>query len=211
MSTRIVLVRHGQTAWNEGSQGGERFRGQEDIPLNKLGLSQARATGHRLKDWPAEAVYASPLRRAFNTAELIARAMGRTARPLPGLTNIDYGLWSGRLVEEMAREEPEAFQRWLDAPHEMVFPEGESLAAVQERAMGALDEVRHHHQEMVILVGHQVVNRVILCTVLGLSLADFWRIGQGTCCINVFHYRDGVPYIDLINDTCHLTPLHQGG
>jgi len=212
MSTQIILVRHGQTAWNLGSEAGEHFRGQEDVPLNEFGLVQARATARRLRDWPIEAVYASPLRRAFNTGEIIAREVDRVARPLPGLLAIHYGRWAGRAVEEVAQEEPQAFRCWLDAPHEMVFPDGESLSVVQDRAMAALDEVRARHPDgTVVLVGHQAVNRVILCTVLGMGLPRFWRIGQETCCLNAFHYLDGVPYVDLINDTCHLAHLAQGG
>jgi broad specificity phosphatase PhoE len=115
-------------------------------------------------------------------------------------------------VEEVAREEPDLFRQWMEAPHTVTIPGGESLAAVQARAMAALDEVRSRHpDQMVLLVGHQVVNRVILCTILGIGLEAFWRVGQETCCINVFHYRDGVPYVDLINDTCHLAHVAQGG
>ncbi|MBC7223023.1 MAG: histidine phosphatase family protein, partial [Anaerolineae bacterium] len=208
----IVLVRHGQTAWNLGSQAGEHFRGQEDVPLNELGLAQARATAARVRDWPIQAVYGSPLRRAYNTAEIIAQAVGRIARPLPGLLDIHYGRWAGRPVEEVAREEPDLFRQWLEAPHTVRIPGGESLATVQARAMAALEEVRTRHPDgMVLLVGHQVVNRVILCTILGIGLEAFWRVGQETCCINLFHYRDGVPYVDLINDTCHLAHLAHGG
>lgn len=210
--TRIVLVRHGQTAWNLGSQAGEHFRGQEDVPLNELGLAQARATAARVRDWPIQAVYGSSLRRAYNTAEILAQAVGRIARPLPGLLDIHYGRWAGRPVEEVAREEPDLFRQWLEAPHTVHIPGGESLAVVQARAMAALDEVRTRHpDEMVLLVGHQVVNRVILCTILGTGLEAFWRVGQETCCINLFHYRDGVPYVDLVNDTCHLAHLAHGG
>lgn len=210
--THIVLVRHGQTGWNLGSEAGEHFRGQEDVPLNELGVAQAHATARYLRKWPIEAVYASPLQRALHTGEIIAQEVRCVARPLPGLLDIHYGRWAGRSVEEVMREEPEAFQKWLTAPHEMVFPGGESLPVVQGRALAALKEVRARHPEgMVVLVGHQVVNRVILCTVLGVGLAAFWRIGQETCCINRFHYQDGVPYVDLLNDTCHLAHLAQGG
>lgn len=210
--TRIVLVRHGQTAWNLGSAAGEHFRGQEDVPLDDLGWAQARATAERVRTWPIAAVYGSPLRRAYNTAEVIAQAVSRIARPLPGLLDIHYGTWAGRSVEEVARAEPDLFRQWMEAPHTVTFPGGESLAAVQARAMAALDEVRSRHpDQMVLLVGHQVVNRVILCTILDIGLEAFWRVGQETCCLNVFHYRDGVPCVDLINDTCHLAHLAQGG
>ena len=212
MSTQIILVRHGQTAWNLGSEAGEHFRGQEDVPLNEFGVAQARATADRLKDRPIEAVYTSPLRRAFNTGEIIGQAVGRVARPLPDLISIHYGHWAGRAVDQVARDEPESFRIWLETPHEMAFPAGESLKVVRGRTLAALKGIcARHATGTVIVVGHQVVNRVILCTILGIGLGGFWRIEQATCCINIYHYRDGVPYVDLLNDTCHLSHLAQGG
>jgi broad specificity phosphatase PhoE len=127
---------------------------------------------------------------------------------LPDLLDISYGRWAGRSVADVSREEPELWRTLVERPHEMVFPEGESLAVVQERVMRALEAIRAWHpEEMVVVVGHQLVNRVILCSVLDLGLQAYWRIGQETCCINQFHYEDGIAYIDRLNDTCHLTHL----
>ena len=118
--------------------------------------------------------------------------------------------WAGQSVADVSREEPDLWRTLVERPHEMVFPEGESLAVVQERVMRALEAIRGWHPaEMVVVVGHQLVNRVILCSVLDLGLQAYWRIGQETCCINQFHYEDGIAYIDRLNGTCHLTHLDQ--
>lgn len=93
--TRFILVRHGQTAWNQP----ERFRGREDLPLNELGCWQAKTVAQRIaQNWPdTVAVYTntSPLQRATQTAETIARALALTPQPLEALLDLDYGAWQG--------------------------------------------------------------------------------------------------------------------
>jgi broad specificity phosphatase PhoE len=204
--TRIVLVRHGQTVWNRE----ERFRGQADVELDEFGLKQAQATGRYLAGrWPVVAVYASPLRRAMQTAEAIAHAQGLAARPLEGLLDVDFGEWQGRLAGEVAQRYPDLYRAWLETPHLVRFPGGEGLDDVRSRAVAALDGVvARHAGQAVALVSHTVFNRVLLCAVLGLGNEHFWRLGQDTCAVNVFDAeQDGAFTVVLLNDTCHLQNL----
>jgi len=206
--TRIVLVRHGQTVWNRE----HRFRGQADVELDEFGLRQAEATGRYVAArWPVVAVYASPLRRTMQTAEAVSRAQGLAARPLAGLLDINFGAWQGQRGEEVARHSPELFRAWWEEPHTVRFPGGEGLDDVRGRAVAALNEVvtRHAEQE-VALVSHTVVNRVLLCAVIGWGNERFWRMQQETCAVNVFDVEeDGDFTIVLINGTCHLQSLAQ--
>ncbi len=203
--TRIVLVRHGQTAWNRES----RFRGQADVELNELGLKQAQATGRYLAArWPVAAVYASRMGRAMRTAEAIARAQGLTAQPLEGLLDIDFGEWQGLSPDEVAQRYPDLYRAWLEAPHTVRVPGGEGLDDVRSRVVAGLEEVIARHEgEAVVLVSHTVVNRVLLCAVLGLGNDHFWRLGQETCAVNVFDAENGTFTVILLNDTCHLQGL----
>jgi len=204
--TRIVLIRHGQTAWNREV----RFRGRADVELDETGLRQAEATGRYLAArWPVTAVYASPMCRAMQTAEAIARIQGLTARPLEGLLDIDFGEWQGLSPNEVAQRYPNLYRAWLEAPHTVHFPGGESLDVVRKRVVAALDEViARHPEQSVALVSHTVVNRVLLCAVLGLGNEHFWRLRQETCAVNVFDAEDdGTFTIALLNDTCHLHAL----
>jgi len=204
--TRIVLVRHGQTLWNQKV----RFRGQADVELDGFGLKQAQATGQYLAArWPVVAVYTSRMRRATHTAEAIAQAQGLTVRPLAGLLDIHFGEWQGLSPEEVSQRYPDLLQAWLKAPHTVRFPGGEELDMVRNRVTEALDEVVARHQgQAVALVSHTVVNRVLLCAVLGLGNEHFWRLQQDTCAVNVFEVdEDGTSTIILLNDTCHLQNL----
>jgi len=85
------------------------------------------------------------------------------------------------------------------------FPGGESLADVRARVWPAVRGLADQHAgETVVLVGHQVVNKVLLCAVLGLDDAHFWQIEQATGCLNVFEYHEGRFVLVLLNDRCHL-------
>jgi probable phosphoglycerate mutase len=201
--TRFLLVRHGQTAWNQP----ERFRGREDLPLNEYGHRQAEAVARRIaQDWPEVAVvYASPLQRTMHTAEAIARVLDLTSIPLAGLLDLDYGAWQGLSHQEVAARYDDLYTAWQLAPHTVQFPGGESLADVRARVWPAVRGLADQHAgETVVLVGHQVVNKVLLCAVLGLDDAHFWQIEQATGCLNVFEYHEGRFVLVLLNDRCHL-------
>jgi broad specificity phosphatase PhoE len=205
----VILVRHGQTEWNRE----ERFRGRVDLPLNEMGLRQAEAAGRRIAStWSPEAIYASPLSRAMQTAQAIAACLPPDWRPAPqseaGLIDVDYGEWQGQSPQEVAQRYEPLYQTWLSAPQQIHFPGGESLAVVQERAQATLVEiVDRHHDGAVVLVSHLAVCRVLLLTVLGLDNSYFWHISQENGAINVFKAEKENFYIVTLNDTCHLQSL----
>ncbi len=203
--TQIILTRHGQTEWNVGAGAGERFRGRVDLALDDVGLAQAYALAERLADCPIVAVYSSPLKRAMETARPTAQQLGLPIQPLPGVIDINYGDWQGLSPAEVASGYPDLYPRWLEKPHRVRFPHGESLRQVRLRGMAAVKEVATRHDgRVILLVAHQVVNKVLVCAMLGLDNSHFWRIRQDNACINVFEHQDGVFTTIRINDTCHL-------
>jgi len=203
--TRILLVRHGQTEWNAGSQSGEHFRGRIDVGLNALGESQAQAIARCLCALPVQAVYSSPLQRAIDTARPLAQRLALDIQPTEGLLDIDYGEWAGHSQREVAVRWPEPYSWWRTAPHLVQIPGGECLAELHRRVQQGVNKIlRQHSDGMVVLVSHQAVNKVLICSWLGLGNAWFWRVGQDTGCINRFDY-DGKDYAVLtLNEVCHL-------
>jgi broad specificity phosphatase PhoE len=203
--TTIILIRHGQTAWNKV----ERIRGQVDIPLDDTGLAQAEATAERVvQQWAPSAVVCSPLRRAAQTAEIVARSLSVDVQVEPGLLDISFGQWQGLSPSEVEERWPAMADAWLAAPHTVAFPGGESLDDVRQRSTAALHTlIERHRGEEIVAVAHTVVNRVVMCAVLGLDNSHYWRIGQDTCAINAFRWQDGAFYVDSMNDTCHLRHL----
>ncbi len=209
-TTQIVLVRHGQTAWNRQPGGSVRFRGQANPPLDDVGLKQAAITARYLaKRWPVDAVYASPMERAMQTAKAIAEAQGLTVESFEGLLDIDFGNWQGHTPDEVKRHYPDLLRAWFEMPHMVQIPGGENLDIVRERAVAGLNAVVERHQDQTVaMVGHTVVNRVLLCAVLGLSNEHFWRLQQGTCAVNVFEVdKAGSATMVVLNDTSHLQDI----
>jgi broad specificity phosphatase PhoE len=202
--TRIILVRHGQTEWNRV----ERFRGRADVPLNDTGLAQAELTGQRIAaEWRPMAVYSSPLTRAVKTAEIIARHFILSVQVHHELTDIDYGQWQGLTPDEVRERWPQISDEWYNKPASAHIPGGETLEQLRSRALVVIDElVRRHKNQTIVVVGHTVINRIILLGMLGQSNDRFWRLRQDTCAINCFEADGGNFTLLSINDTCHLHP-----
>ena len=200
--TRIILVRHGQTEWNRE----ERFRGRAQVPLNETGLVQAEVTGRRIAaEWRPTAIYSSPLSRAIKTAEVIARHFDLPVQVHPGLTDIDYGQWEGLTPDEVRKLSPKMIDDWFNTPDSIRIPGGETLADVRARAMETINEiVARHEGQSIVVVGHTVINRIILLGMLGLSNDRFWRLRQDTCAMNCIEADMGNFTLVSLNDTCHM-------
>jgi probable phosphoglycerate mutase len=184
----------------------ERFRGRADVPLNKTGLEQAKVTGRRIAvEWLPSAIYSSPLSRAVKTAEVIAGHFNLQVQVHPGLIDIDYGQWMGLTPDEVQERWPKVIDDWYNKPASIRIPGGETLEELRLRALGAIDDLAACHKDQtIILVGHTVINRIILLGVLGLSNDRFWRLRQDTCAINCFEAEGGDFTLVSLNDTCHL-------
>ena len=205
--TRFLLVRHGQTQWNRE----ERFRGRADLPLNETGARQAEAVAWSLKAWPVSAIYHSPLKRALETASIIAGALALPSVNLDALIDIDFGSWTGLSDQEAATQDGALWHTWLESPQKVRFPGGESLDDVRQRVVAAVEELAvRHDRQTVILVSHNVVCRVLMCAMLGLDNSRFWQVKQDVCTLNIFELRDSLPTVSLLNDTCHLKTLATG-
>jgi broad specificity phosphatase PhoE len=206
--TKIILVRHGQTEWNRI----ERFRGRADVPLNPTGRAQAELTGKKVAaTWRPVAIYSSPLSRALETAEAIShqvrvmQGISLQVKVHPGLMDIDYGEWQGLTPEETHQRWPEALDDWYNAPQRAAIPGGESLDSLRERGMAVVMELASLYAgKIILLLGHTVINRVLLLAILGLGNERFWRLKQDTCAINVFEAENGIYTLESLNDTCHL-------
>lgn len=202
MSTRFILVRHGQTEWNRGA---ERFRGRADLALNETGLEQANQIAARLAKEKIAAVYASPLRRTMQTAQPIAAAHQLQVVEHSGLLDIDFGALEGMTVDEARLAFPDVIDKWVTAPGHAKFPKGGSLKAVRGRIDNLFNDlVPKHAGETVVLVSHKVVCGAMLCYVLGLSADALWRIQQDNGCINTFEKQGDDWVVTLMNDAGHL-------
>jgi broad specificity phosphatase PhoE len=201
--TEIILARHGETEWNVE----EVFRGRIDIELNQTGVRQAELLAEHLAELKIEAVYSSPLKRALDTAEAIARRHQLKVKTSPGLIDGDFGQWQGLPLNEVREKYKELYQQWAESPQLVKIPGGESLDGVRERALKVVDGVLAKHRERVVLVSHRAVNKVLICALLGLDNSHFWNIRLDTCATTTFSHQDGRFVLMKHNDTSYLKSL----
>ncbi len=199
--TNIFLVRHGETEWNLK----QVFRGWVDIALSPVGIRQAEATAKALSSFKIDAVYSSPLSRARQTARIIARPHGLGIACLDGLRDLNFGQWQGLPHQQVRKQWPEIYEKWLREPHKTKIPGGETLDEVRKRSRLALDQILTEYENgTVAVVSHRVVNKVLLCALLGLTNSHFWQIKQDPCAINLLYRTNDSFILCLLNDTCHL-------
>ena len=151
-ATRIIAVRHGETAWNVDS----RIQGQKDIELNETGRWQASRVGEALKSENISAVYSSDLGRAHETARPIADAAGIPVIPTEGLRERSFGIFEGKTFDEIRETWPEHAQNWRKRLPEWAPPDGgESLLQLRERVTQTMQDLAARHPgEQIVVVAH---------------------------------------------------------
>ena len=173
----IFLARHGETTWNKD----RRFQGQLDVELNGTGREQARALAGIVEHEGFAAIYASPLARARETAEIVGEALGLVPRLDDRLRESDTGDWSGRYKDDIAREDPEGWAAFGRAGEDFRFPGGESLAEQQERVIAALVDITQARELPALVVCHRGVIRCALAHThnRGLDTYHEWTVPNG--------------------------------
>jgi broad specificity phosphatase PhoE len=202
---KLILARHGETAWNVE----KIYRGRADVNLDEVGIKQAELLGKYLSNWELEAIYSSPLKRALDTANIIAHYQKVDVHVAEGLIDFDYGKWQSLPEQEAKRLYPTLHNEWHNNPHKVTMPGGESLEDVRKRAIEVVNDVLTKYQGSVVLVSHRVVNKVLICSLLGLDNSHFWNIKQDVGGITIFNYVDGRFVLIRHNDTSHLKELQK--
>ncbi|GAA4999121.1 histidine phosphatase family protein [Kitasatospora paranensis] len=214
MPARIVLVRHGETAWSATG----RHTGRTDVPLTEEGRAMARALGARLARAPWNGltdarVYTSPLSRARETCELAG--FGDRAVDRDELLEWDYGQYEGRTGTDIRATDHPGWLIWRDG-----VPGGEKLAEVAARVDGFLDDVRDTHGVPhpetttmhaadcdVVLFAHGHLLRILTARWLGLPPEYAQRFKLGTAALSVLSWEYGLPAVEIWNDHSHLDGL----
>ena len=165
--TRIIAIRHGETAWNVDT----RIQGHLDIPLSANGRWQATRLADALRDEPIKAIYASDLTRAWETAEYIGQAQRLAVVKEVGLRERDFGDFEGKTFAEIELLLPEQSQRWRKRDPEFYPSGGETLVTLRARVLEAAVRVAAQHPgEQIALVGHGGVMDVLYRAATGLDI-----------------------------------------
>ncbi|MDO0914953.1 histidine phosphatase family protein [Streptomyces sp. DT2A-34] len=172
-ATTLLLTRHGQTIWHAEN----RYAGISDIPLTDTGRAQSEALGRWAAAHPVDAIWTSPLSRAVATADPACRALGLTPHREPGLRECDFGVLEGRTLAEFAAEDPVAAEAFRTDPVAHPFPKAENPATAADRGAAALRRIAAAHPgERVLVVAHNTLFRLVLCTLLSIPAGEYRRV-----------------------------------
>jgi alpha-ribazole phosphatase/probable phosphoglycerate mutase len=201
--TRLLLIRHAEP--DESARG--RCYGRLDVGLSPTGLASVERLAESLADVELDAVYASPRLRAVQTAAALADNLTVDDR----LRELDFGELEGRTYDEIEREQPEFFRRWMETPTLVRFPGGESYAELRERVADAADDVvAANTGRTVAVVSHGGVIRAALTVALGLPDDRAFALDVGYARVSVVDWFDGTPVVRLVNGVSADLPADLG-
>ena len=203
-TTHLYLIRHGATAANENVPFILQGAGI-DLQLSPSGEQQALDVGAQLSGIPLNRIYSSTLLRARQTAQAIADRQNLEVEIVSNLHESDVGLWEGKNIEEIQREFPEEYRKFMENPGDNPHPGGESFQDVLERVHPILNELLHKHAgESIAVVAHGNVNRVYLAHLLGVELRKAQLVRQVNGCINIVHHQSHETRVMTLNAILHL-------
>lgn len=194
---KIYIARHGETTWNvEG-----RIQGRSDPGLSPKGYEQSLALLEQMKDKPISAIYTSTLQRSIFTAQPIAQYLSLPIQKQPELDEIAFGILEGKLLYHFDEELKREWDRFKDNRFTYRIPEAENYSDVGSRIKPFVERLlRSHEEQEVLIVGHRVVNRLLIGMFLEIPFEKVLKIEQTNDCLylikrngkaEVFHYVDG--------------------
>ena len=203
-NTRIFLIRHGATTLTAE----DRFAGATDVPLSDEGREQARRLSLRLSLQKLAAVYASPLGRTVETAQILAKPHGLPVVTHEGLREISHGRWEQMTRREVESKYADESAAWDKDPYTFAPVGGESGLAVTARALPVLIEiVASHPGASVLVVSHKATIRLLLSSLLGFDPRRYRdNLDQSPAALNIVDFKDTVrARLTLFNDTSHYS------
>ncbi len=222
MTTKVIIVRHGQSSFNAV----QKIQGRSDISvLTEKGQQDALKVGQSLADISVDVFYCSPLQRAKNTAQIIqSQLKNRPELQINELLlEINLPIWENLVKEDVQRDFPDEYKLWKEEPHLLKMPvDGQDYYPIVELYKQAQqfwsELLQQHRGKTILVVGHNGINRCLLMAASGIPIANYHRIQQSNCCISILNF-DAANNVQLesINQTAHLDmPLpkprsNQGG
>jgi len=205
---KLILVRHGETYWNDERriQGGD-----SDIELNDTGLEQARKLAAFLENEPVAAILSSPLQRAIATAEVIASHHQLPVEVDQGLRELKVGELEGMSVSNLSTTFSQFLMQWWQDGGAVKLPNGESLVELQQRAWKAVERLLERHKTSpehnegttMIVVSHYFVTLAIILKALNLPLDCFTKFKVDLGGVSILEIQDYGPRLMTFNDTSY--------
>lgn len=199
---KLVLVRHGESNWNKIGL----VQGWRNPHLSKHGQDQTKSLAQKLSINHFEALYSSPLCRAYEGAKILSEHLGLPIIIKERLKEMGLGKWEGKSLKRIEREYPGMPARWFEKPTGMKIPGGENIASFRKRVIAVFDEIRNKHRdENVLAVTHGGVISIYLVHLLGMNPDYIWRIPLKNTAITTLIFHGDRVNVANFNDTCHLS------
>jgi alpha-ribazole phosphatase len=192
---KLLLVSHAETDWNVQS----RLQGHTDVPINDRGRRQATLLRGRLAHEPIEAIIASDLARARQTAEIIAEPHGLSVQTDARLREMCFGDWEGFTYDEIDAKYPAELARWQQAAGDPGPPGGERLSDLAARLRDFLDEVTTRPESVILLTAHRGSLRALLCLLLGVSVEGHWDYRLQIASLSIVEWNEGKGVLQEFN------------
>ena len=199
--TRLLLVRHGETEL----QSSLRYWGKTDVALGPIGLHQVEQLRDRLAMERIDAIYSSELKRASDTAGIIAARHNQKVTTCPELREVDFGRLEGLEFDEIHNQFPEVEQMWLTRNPALIYPDGESLQDFETRVATFETRLKNHRaDETILIVAHAGVLRTLICQLLGLGMNNHWNLKVDLASLSIIETYPEINILCLMNDVSHL-------
>jgi broad specificity phosphatase PhoE len=201
MPTTVLLIRHPESDWNQRGI----YQGQKDIPLSPLGHLQAQLVAARLRGERLAGIVCSPLQRARSLAHAIAHHHALHPNPDHRLTEISHGEWEGLSRDEVRARFPDQYRAWLERPHAVSFPGGESLDDVHERSVPPIvDLLARPEGGTWVVVTHDTVARLVLAAARQEPVVGFSSVTVENAGITTLVGPTLIGSVRSVNDVTHL-------
>jgi alpha-ribazole phosphatase len=194
-------VRHGETEL----QSSLRYWGKTDVALGQVGLHQAEQLRDRLAMERIDFIYSSELKRAEDTANIIAARHNLTVITCPELREVDFGRLEGLEFNEIHSQFPEVEKMWLARDPALAYPDGESLTNFENRVTTFETRLKNHRaNETILIIGHAGVLRTLICQLLGLEMKNRWSLRVDLGSLSIIETYPEINMLCLLNDVSHL-------
>ena len=199
--SRLLLIRHGETEL----QSSLRYWGKTDVALGAVGLRQAEQLRDRLAAEKIDFVYSSELKRAADTARVIAAGHSLPVITCPELREIDFGKLEGLEFAEIQSRFPKVAQMWINRSPSLVYPDGESMLEFEHRVAKFDARLKNRRaDETILIVAHTGVLRTIICRLLEFETKNRWNIRLDLTSLSIIETYPGINILCLLNDVSHL-------
>lgn len=199
--TKIYFARHGETDWNKDG----RYQGWTDISLSETGRKQAACLAKRFEEIPIDAVYSSSLRRAYDTAKIVAERKNLPVIIEDSFKEINFGEWEGHTAPELEEKFGEHYIKFFHEPYEHTFPGDGSFQNVTKRiARGLISVLEKYRDRNVLIISHGGIIRLAIIYLMEMDGSFYRKLWIDNTGVSIIEWKEDSKLLRCLNDFSHL-------